>query len=606
MCGIAAIYSNKANIPKVLSKAVEVLRSRGPDNQNIWSNGNGVGLAHTRLAILDLSATGNQPFANETKEIFLVSNGEIYNHKTLRKQLLSRGHKFLSQSDNEVILHAYEQWGLDCVEHFIGMFSFVIWDNTKKEFFAARDHIGIKPLYYSNSPDGIAFSSTLDSLMILNQMPLKIKPLALAYALTLRYVPSPYAFWENSNKLQPGHTLTYSKEKGLKIKPYWVAPIDTDYSANYSYNNWLELYNTVIKDHLMSDVPLSIFLSAGLDSTSIAIAISELGIKFSAISGSIEEYEANEFHTAKLTAEKLACPCIKVPIHSNAFNSYEKQILDAFDEPQIDSGPLPMYLVSQAASKKFKVSISGDGGDECFGGYPWHRPFGIKESKTNKILKKLLPFSKKYLDNNNLFLQDYANRTGTPFSVNEVNILFSPIISDFSEEKRVFPFKKHYIKKIHPLRAYQRIDLFTFCSDLCLFKVDRASMANSLEVRVPFLDKRILEWSLSRPFTEEDVQLKNAKSLLREYVKTYNLSNVLKQPKSGFSLKGLEMLSVSPNTVNEINKGILVKGGYLVKNWEKMLPYNNANLRKIWVLKYLSDWLENKILQIENYKSVTK
>ena len=347
---------------------------RGPDDEGTWTSQSGkIRLGHRRLAIVDLSQIARQPMHNENKSIWLVCNGEIYNYPELRERLEGLGHVFYSNSDSEVILHAYEQWGDESIEYFEGMYAYILWDENNGRLLAVKDRIGIKPLCYAEIPGGIAIASEMDSLIQVLPFRPEVNPEAVAYAMSIRYVPSPHAIWKGVKKLEPGHFLTWDEKRGANIYCYWSPPAEINYIGDYSPDKWNELFEKVLNEHLLSDVPIGIFLSGGIDSTSIAAGLQNIGYRPKALTVSFPEYKDNEATVAQETAKVLNLDHEIIEIRVKDIDDYLNKIYDLYDEPHCNYGLIPMYLISQTAKKYFKTVFAGDGGDECFGGYSWYR-----------------------------------------------------------------------------------------------------------------------------------------------------------------------------------------------------------------------------------------
>ena len=606
MCGIVAISSINEPLPfDILDEPLHRLRYRGPDSFGTWSSGDQrCHLGHCRLSILDLSENGKQPMPNEDKTIWLTYNGEIYNYKSLRSRLEGLGHQFYSTSDSEVIIHAYEEWAENCLDELIGMFAFVIWDENQKKLFAARDHVGIKPLSYATWNDGIAIASTLDALKTICPYTAEINPLALAYALSNHTVPAPLSIWNNMFKLEAGHYLTWTRKNGLSIHKWWAPPMEVGIFDDYSFARWEELFSCVLQDHLQADVPMGIFLSAGQDSSCIAAGVRDIRHSLQAYSVDIPSYHGNESPIARKTAQKLGYPFESVKLDTKTACSIFPATLIAYDEPECDAnGPLPIYLISQSAAKSCKVVLSGDGGDECFGGYSWHQKNDNAQHNSDSMtgfMKALLSrcISKpRTIDQasqaSDLLCSDHIFRYKNPINSEAIETLLSPTRISFNNKTIAAPLKKHDAPQLPSLRRRQRIDLMNFCSDWVLFKVDRASMGNSLEVRVPFLDKRIIEWAISRPVNNNEGVKDKQKPILRKYIQKNKLNYLLKQKKSGFSSKNV---CPKPDSMHhllrDISKSTLYQKGILNDEAFTLVMPQRCRLTLLKNVWYLCKWHE--------------
>lgn len=604
MCGIVAIAGFKDADAAKSKLALEALLHRGPDTHGNWnSSTDHIWLGHRRLSIVDLSDAGRQPMHNESKNIWLVCNGEIYNYPALRSRLEELGHTFYSNSDNEVILHAYEEWGDQCVDYLEGMFAFVLWDGIRKRMLAARDRVGIKPLYYTDIKEqGLILASEVSAILHLLKYKPEPEPMALAYVMTLGYVPSPWSIWRDVSKLEPGHLLIWQAQTGVQQRRYWEPPRYIDTPGKQNVEEWQGLFETVLREHLLSDVPIGLFLSGGLDSSSVAAGLRDLDRSVQAITVSYPGSQHDESPIAAEVAEHLGLPHEIIPLNIEDVNGLIQQVAAAFDEPQGYSALLSMYLISQVAAEDFKVVLAGDGGDEIFGGYAWYRNLngGIRR-RSRWIRRALCPSVRRnaspetrqraaYHFSHASTLHHHAWRLYPRFLPEEAEALLTPMGLRFGDDEMLAPLSKHLEPALPLQRALQRVDLMTFCTDSILAKVDRASMAHSLEVRVPFLDRRIIEWALTRPL--EAGELVENKPLLRDYLRSRVPASVLEHPKQGFSLRVLDDFEWDA-ALNSIRHGFFVKNGYWSSDWDRLLqpgvPYRDG---RIWNLLMLTRWAD--------------
>lgn len=611
MCGIVAI-AGRETPEKSKSTSLRSLAHRGPDSEGAWLSGDSlVWMGHRRLSIVDLSELGRQPMHNEDKTIWSVCNGEIYNYPTLRSRLEGLGHIFYSNSDSEIILHAYEQWGENCLDRLEGMFAFILWDESKRNLFAARDRIGIKPLYYSAADSEIMLASESGALLPLLRNGTEPDPDALAYMMTLGYIPSPNCVWKGIKKLEPGCFILWNREKGISIKKYWEPPRHIEDGDHGLEKEWKQLFEGVLSEHLLSDVPIGLFLSGGIDSSSVAAGLKNLSRSVEALSIGFLDPGHDESKIAAETAEYLGFPHRKAVLEVNDVKGLVKRVAAAYDEPQGYSAPLPMYLISELAAKDFKVVLAGDGGDEVFGGYTWYQAlrgtFTGKNSRWRSAFKPLISHGVSSRLNKRAAMEferksplhRHAWRLFPRFLPEEVEYLFSPLGLEFDDEKMIEPLRRHFEPGIPLKRALQRIDLMTFCTDSILAKVDRASMAHALEVRVPFLDRRVVEWGLKLPIGA--CEEKNAKPVLRNYLNGRVPQSVLNHPKQGFSLRVLNDFNWD-EAIETIENGPWVRGKYWSNRWKNLLkdgmPYREA---RIWVMFILNCWAETWIDKGKNY-----
>lgn len=598
MCGIVGQVGTLSDKIRQ-AHALATLSHRGPDAHDNWWSGDGdAWIAQRRLAIVDLSEAGHQPMYNEDRTIWLVCNGEIYNYPTLRQQLEGLGHRFYSHSDSESILHAYEEWGLDCVQHLEGMFAFAIWDSRQRRLFLARDRMGIKPLAYRVTPEGLMFASDTRALIDLCPSRPPVNPQAVAYVLTLGYVPSPLSIWQDIHKLEAGHWLTWSAEQGVRTQCYWQPPYELDPQQSSDIDTWQELFHTVVQEHLLSDVPLGMFLSGGLDSSSVALGLKELDQSIEAITVSYPASHRDESPYAKLLSEHLGMEHTITTLHVDDIESLVVKVAQANDEPQSYSALLSMYEVCEVGASKYKVILAGDGGDEVFAGYNWYN--NLPQPKPTSLKRTL----KNWINGNpsgNVWeqfaqqspLHHHAARVHPRFFPHEAQALMQPTGLTFSEEEMIAPLQKHYVPSLPLKRALQRVDLMTFCTDSILAKVDRASMAHSLEVRVPFLDRRIVEYGLTQPIADREET--ESKPILRNYLQDRVPDDILNHRKQGFSWRGLDNFDWS-HAKQKIRDSQWVKQGYwsdVDSLFDKTMPYASARIWNLYMLAHWADYWMN-------------
>lgn len=597
MCGIVAVIGDSQLKTPVLRASLDVLAPRGPDSEGTWfAADSSVALGHRRLAIVDISASGHQPMLNEDASLILVCNGEIYNYPSLRKRLEALGHTFASRCDSEAILHAYEQWGHDCINELEGMFAFVIWDTRTKQLFAARDSIGIKPLYYAYTQGQLALASTASALLPLLQQKPKLHAESLAYTLTLGYVPAPLSIWENIQQLEPGQYLLSKKGETPKLTTYWEPPCCCEPQTNHAA--WPELFHSVLQEHLLADVPLGILLSSGLDSSSVALGLHEIGASLSACTMSFPQKNDDESILAAEISKQFAFTHHTMKMEMPDILPLLSETMRHYDEPQGFGALLTMFGISQEISKRHKAVFSGDGGDEVFGGYSWYEHLRRMEMRRGRIRTQARHlfqtasriFGKKWnaQDEAFAFVKNQASLQFPRFSADEACLLLSPMGLSFDERRMLEPLQKHYVADMPPLRAAQRIDLLTFCANSILPKVDRASMACGLEVRVPLLDRRIVTWGLSRPIAP--FERVKSKLLLREYLKGKVPAQVLTRPKQGFSLRAMNDFDWNA-ALDIIDSSRIVSDGYLNPQWRDLIDSDQPDRTgRIWSLLMLGAW----------------
>jgi asparagine synthase (glutamine-hydrolysing) len=498
-----------------------VLAHRGPDDGTVYLEGP-VGLGHRRLSIID-RAGGKQPIFNEDKTKAIVFNGEIYNFQVLRQLLLDKGHCFATHSDTEVILHAYEEYGENCVQHLRGMFAFAIWDGQKKCLFLARDRLGIKPLYYAWDGQKFLFASEIKALLEDPMMAKTIDPLALDDYLTYLYIPAPKTIFHGIRKLLPGHTLNVS-EQGLQEQEYWdlsFTPQDGIREEDY-IDGLVTKLREAVASHLLSEVPLGAFLSGGIDSSAVVgVMAGLLDEPVNTASIGFREAGFDELPYARAVAQKFKTHAYEKLVEAHAAKILETLVWH-FDEPFADSSMIPTYYVSQVARERVTVCLSGDGGDENFAGYRRYR-FDVLENRLRAFLPQALrcPLfgtlghlypkadwlpqlfrAKTLLTNLSLSPEEGYFHSMSSFTPSMKALLYRPSLQKTLIGYDPFSVMQAYFDRTRgwdSLSRIQYVDIKTYLPDDILTKVDRASMAHALEVRVPLLDHEFVEYAASIP-----------------------------------------------------------------------------------------------------------
>lgn len=574
MCGIAGIWNRKSNIvpPQGLLKAMcDTMVHRGPDGEGYHFDRNGVGLGHRRLNIIDIEG-GKQPLANEDETVWVTFNGEIYNFKEVRSRLELKGHRFKTRSDTEVIVHAYEEYGEECLGHFRGMFAFAIWDSKKKKMLLTRDRVGKKPLYYHLSGGQLVFASELKAILAVRNIVREINQEALVDYFFLGYVPSPKSIFKSIQKLPPAHFMVVTPNESC-VKRYWNLCFEVDSSKTENdYSEGLkEIFYESTKLRLVSDVPLGAFLSGGVDSSSVVALMHEAGQKpliTNAIGFDIEAYDELEY--AKEVAERFNTIHHEYQVEVASQENFEK-ILGYFDEPFADSSAIPTYYVSKLTRQNVTVALSGDGGDENFAGYSRYSINSL-ENKWRERLFLFLPFihviSKLYPQNDycprifrgRTFLtnisrpQEWAfwNSEGT-LKNNQLNHAYSKFfkrkINNYSSYDLFADFY-HLSSASDHLSKLQDLDIrYYLCEDI-MTKVDYMTMANSLESRAPLLDHKLMEFVAAIP---PNLKLKNGKTkyILKKTMAPYFAPSFLDRKKQGFSMPIAEWMRGDLRSVME-------------------------------------------------------
>lgn len=560
MCGICGIvsFARDGFIDKdILTKMCRTMRHRGPDDEGHYRCDT-VGLAMRRLSIIDL-ATGHQPMTNEDESVWVLFNGEIYNYGALRRRLELRGHIFTTESDTEVIVHAYEEYGTACVEHFNGMFGIAIWDALRRRLVIARDRLGIKPLYYWTDGRRLLFGSELKAVIAHPAAPREIDLTALDQFLTLEYVPAPRTIFTGIHKLPPGHLLVFD-ERECRIEQYWNVPFrDTPDDEETCVEILTDLIRDAVRMRLVSDVPLGAFLSGGLDSSTIVAFMSEaMNQPVQTFSIGFGDPTYNELPYARAVASHFGTHHHEEYLQPDIAD-LAVQLVSHLDEPFGDFSIFPTYLVSQVAGRSVKVVLSGDGGDELFGGYDtyvaqyadrYYRllPAWMRQQMLPALLKHVppQPAKKGLINKTKRFVEGAALPTALQHTrwmmfmdATEKKMLYHPdVCASLNGDSPHAALERHFAHARyagHPLTQQQYVDLKTYLVDDILTKVDRMSMAVSLEARVPLLDHRIVEFAVNVP-PHLKLRRGQTKVILRRAMADILPDVVLNKPKQGFSI----------------------------------------------------------------------
>jgi len=555
MCGICGV-TGKTDRNLIEAMAKRMLH-RGPDSEGVYLDED-VALGMRRLKIIDLN-TGDQPIHNEDQSVWVIFNGEIYNFQELRADLVKRGHRFYTQTDTEVIVHLYEEYKDDCVNFLRGMFAFSIWDKKEKRLLLARDRIGIKPLYYSFKNSRLVFASEIKSILVNPAVDKQINLTSLDYYLTFLYIPAPGTIYESINKLLPGHTLVYQNGK-MEIKRYWE--LDSEEGKFKNKNDPCleikELLSEAVKLEMVSDVPLGALLSGGLDSSCVVGLMSKLvsePIKTFSIGFEKKYSSYNELEYAKEVARLFHCDHREFIIKPDIKKTVE-QVMEFIDEPFADSSAILNFLICKEARKFVTVALSGIGGDEVFGGYArylaalsvpafQHLPVFLRGGLKN--ISGFIPESRKSRNLGGWVKRYLASAALSP---EEKYLLWRSYFTDtFKEEiysdnlKDSLNDKKPYIHFDY-LSGWQDrqfadrvnfLDVLTYLPDDLLIMADRMSMANSLELRVPLCDYKLIEFTSSIPLSRK-MQGFKLKGLFKEVLKDLLPEKILQKRKQGFSL----------------------------------------------------------------------
>ncbi|MAZ90110.1 MAG: asparagine synthetase B [Cellvibrionaceae bacterium] len=629
MCGIVGLFSMGigGEVDTTLLKRMNhEQRHRGPDGDGIFVD-DGIGLGHTRLSIIDI-ASGHQPLFNEDDSVVVTYNGEIYNFPELMAELQKLGHRFKTRCDTEVIVHAWEEWGEACVRRFRGMFAFAVWDSNQQVLFIARDRLGIKPLFYTLLKDGsFAFSSELKALKVLPALSRKLDHTSIQDYFSFGYIPEPKTIYQSTYKMCPGHTLTLRRNRNLpQQKPYWdlrfgdpIAISDEDAEGEL-----VSRLKEAVNIRMMSEVPLGAFLSGGVDSGAVVAMMaehSESPVNTCSIGFDVDSFDESNY--AKQVAERYQTNHFEQTVASDDFSLVDKLSL-LYDEPYADSSAIPTYRVCQLAKGRVTVALSGDGGDEHLAGYRrycWHMneerlrgkiPLGVRK----KVFGPLGEFYPK---------ADWAPRvfraktTFEALARSSVDAYFHSVsltsdqqrsdlfgdtlkrsLADY-DSREIF---RHYADKADtedPLSLIQYLDVKTYLVGDILTKVDRASMAHGLEVRVPLLDHFLVEWIAQLPSSLK-LRGQNGKHVFKKAMEPHLPHNVLYRRKMGF---GVPLADWFRGPLQGILKQRLLGGviaecglfnlGFIEQVIDQHLAKTRDNSVLIWTLFMFQGFLQQEL-----------
>lgn len=588
MCGISGIISKNQIIKSELLNSVEVLAHRGPDGNGTYiSTNEKVGFGHSRLSFIELSDMGKQPFSNEDGSLVITFNGEIYNYKDLKKELESKGIIFQTKTDTEVILQSYAFWGTEMLSKLKGMFAFAIYDEQKKTILMARDRFGIKPLFYTSQNDSFAFGSEIKALLAFSGVKKEIRKESVARFLANRYIPTPFTIWENILQLPPAHYLVMSTETlAIETKAYWKLRFDNQTEDKKKIEEELKgLLKNSIQQHLISDVQVGSFLSGGMDSSLLVLMMKELHYSpIDTFTIGFENWEQSEHFYARKVAKHLDIGLSEQVEESFTLDSVQK-LMVYYDNPIADISILPTYSVSRLARTKVKAVLSGEGADECFGGYWWQQPKNFKfKNFLEKWKAKLFGVQFQHIKDHYI----EANSMGL-FDAKELKKAFTDKWKDAVPKDPFDHINQFQRKGISTLKQIQYLDLNLFMPELVLAKIDRATMANSLEARVPFLDHELVEkvFSLKEEiYFDENTQKKVIRNILKDKVP----AEVYDRKKQGFV--GPDKFYENFNVYQEkLMNGRLVRESVIKSSYIQSLIDNKDHWR-LWKLFVLENWWE--------------
>ena len=607
MCGITGFVTNSQfeSFSRSLPEATASLAHRGPDDSGIYVDASaGVGLGHRRLSILDLSSLGHQPMASDDNRVRIVFNGEVYNFKVIRKELEKAGHQFRSDSDTEVILKAYLEWGTGCLRRFTGMFALAIWDERSRRLFLARDQMGIKPLYYYHQSGNLIFASELKGILAFKGIPKALDTRAVPLFLHYQYIPSPRTIYQHIFKLLPGHFLICDSET-FRICPWTETPNASIRRSSLSgipggesvYLDQLqEILTRAVSDQMVSDVPLGALLSGGIDSSLVAAIMQQVSSRpVSTFSIGFRESKFNEAPWAAKVAACLGTSHTELYVTSKDALSVISRLPEIYDEPFADASAIPSFLVSQLTRSHVTVALSGDGGDEQFCGYTRYWATQSMASGFQRLpgpLKTWLYRSLSLVPTT--FAQNLYNRLQPvlPSAFRSANFpdkwqkliaqmnhadlqsLYrtSVCLWDWDRVGRLtglFPepsrFEQAFDRTMDwpTLSRLMWVDQQTYLTDAMLVKVDRASMAAGLEIRVPLLDQRVVEYASRIPEIFL-FQKGRGKHILRKLLSRYIPAALFERPKMGFAIPVSRWLrcELKPMLLDYLAEGRLKREGF--------------------------------------------
>jgi len=601
MCGIYGKVSTKKLDVKQCQVYLEAIEHRGPDNTNYYINSDSnIFIGSTRLSIQDVSTNSNMPLLDLDLKITVAQNGEIYNFKEIKRELSILGHEFITSGDTEVVLKAYKEWGMNCISRFTGMFAISILDERINRLFLVRDRVGEKPLYYFTGNNLFCYSSELRPFLIDSEIENKINYTALAEYLQYGYVGSSRCLLDEVCQLKPGNILEIDILKlSVYERRYWVLPEFNENTNNYNYQELKEkfsyLFTASVGSQLVSDVPIGVFLSGGLDSSLITgVAASIVDFPLKSFHVSMDGYKKlDERRHAKIISDFFSTDHTEIESEDITFDKFYT-IIDSLDQPMADSSYIVTFQISELARKYVKVVLGGDGGDELFAGY--NQYLEKLNGETNLFSRNIsrlssnLPVGLKgrnYLLNTGVTL----NQTRGKQFFDDYTLL-KLLGKEFSS--KLSAFNKFKIDTIENLNQLLKLDFTNYLPDDVLFKVDRASMANSLETRAPFLDKDLVEFAFG--VVPEEFKLKGGikKFLVKEFAAQILPKNFEFERKQGFSFplheklmgdwkaKALDLYNSFDNQIfnNDLVSNIIRNEGVV---------FNNSN--RIYAVLVLQNWI---------------
>lgn len=566
----------------------DTLAHRGPDGfGSYFSADNHFALGHRRLSFLDLTDSGTQPISNEDKNIWITVNGEIYNYLELREDLILKKHNFKSNTDSEVLIHAYEEWGIDMVKRLEGMFAFGLWDENKQKLFLARDKFGIKPLYYYLDDNQIIFASEIKAIIENKDIKRELELSSLCDYFVYRYVPSPKTIFKNIFKIEPANYLTINHSFEIEKTEYYTFDFtDNNYSQKKLIIEVDGLLKKSVEMHMRSEVPIGSFLSGGFDSSAIVKYMSGVDKNANTFSIGFKDWDKSEHQYAEIVAKKYGTNHTSQILDSTSLEILN-DLMYFYDEPIADISIIPTYLVSKLASMSNKAVLSGEGADEIFAGYSWHKRY------LWEISKQQLKQAKKWgwdIPLNHFDVESYSKAMAMgEFNVNELKLLLNQTLHKEIPKDTGWFYKKYYNSETLIPKRFQKMDIKCFMGELVLTKIDRASMANSLEVRVPFLNTEILEKVLNLD-SEVYFDKKKQKIILYKILKKDLPKSILSRKKQGFVGPDIYYKDFDWYKLN-LDNCLLVSHGIINKPAIDLYLKNEDHWR-LWKIAVLEKWFQ--------------
>jgi asparagine synthase (glutamine-hydrolysing) len=596
----------------MLHAMAQSLAHRGPDDEGIYVSGP-AGLAFRRLSIIDLDG-GHQPLSNQDGTVWIAFNGEIYNYRGLRRTLMSQGHTFRTESDTEVIVHLYDEYGDDFVHHLRGMFGFALWDTERQRLVLVRDRVGIKPMYYAETSKGLTFGSEVKAILEDPSVARQLNPEAVDRFLTYFFVPGEDTVFDAIRKLEPGHMLVY-EDGTTTISSYW----DLDFgpatrgSPSDHQEALLSLLDDVVADHLIADVPVGLLLSGGVDSTAVLSLASAQGAELSTYTiGFAGEDFADERPYAKLAADRFGTDHHEASMSRDDFFETLPRYVWHMEEPVCEPPAIALYFVAELAAEHVKVVLSGEGGDEAFAGYSnyrnntWYERAKRGAGPTRPMVSDLLnrvpdqgPRINKYLQSFDVPLHEYyLSRTATPYSyfnAHREELLSPDWAAVLGERNDALEKFWQASEGQDVLNRMLYVDTKSWLPDDLLLKADKITMAHSLELRVPLLDHRVLEFAASLP-TSRKLKGLQTKYLLKEALRAQVPDEIRKRKKTGFPVPYERWIAeASGGSIRDLllDDAALARGYFQRSHVEAMLKRNAEHgdvSREVFSLIVLELW----------------